>query len=155
METEKKPKRKPFGDLYNELVLTFDNLKEVKLFAAVCPRETEMAQDLFGWKIVFGKHQIACDNELEARFLRVFAELGWRSVKMPQDEKYLAKILPEFESLKERADRLYFERAKTIFSRKLRQEVKMKYYRKISKTYAEFKTDAPKRRTRKQVEAIR
>ncbi|MDQ6786252.1 MAG: hypothetical protein M3033_05465 [Acidobacteriota bacterium] len=144
METEQKPKRKPFGDLYNELVLTRKDLKEVELFGTVCPRETEIAADLFGLKIVFGKHQIDCDTELEARFLRIFAELGWREVKMPRDEKYLAKILPEIEALKERADRLYFEREKTIFSRKLRREVKMKYYRKISKTYAEFLAEKPK-----------
>jgi len=150
METEQKPKRKPFGDLYNELVLTHDNLKEVELFGTVCPRETEIVPDLFGWKIVFGKHQIACDSELEARFLQIFAELGWREVKMPQDEKYIAKILSEIEALKERADRLYFERAKTIFSRKLRQEVKMKYYRKISKTYAEFLAEKPKTKSSKQ-----
>ena len=154
METEKKPKRKPFGDLYNELVLTQDNLNEVELFGTVRPRETELLQDLFGWKLVFGKHQVECHSELEARYLRVFAELGWRSVQVPQDEKHISKILPEFESLKERADRLYFDRAKTIFSRKLRQEVKLKYYRKISKTYAEFQAESPKRKPSRTAKAI-
>ncbi|MCA1625147.1 MAG: hypothetical protein LC768_09045 [Acidobacteria bacterium] len=122
-------KRKPFGDLYNELVLTQDNLKEVELVGTICPGETELVQDLFGWKIIFGKHQIECRSQLQARFLRVFTELGWRSVKVPQDEKYLAEILPELESLKQRADELYKKREKTIFSRKLRQEVKTKFYR--------------------------
>jgi hypothetical protein len=142
--TEKLPKRKPFGDLYNELILTQKDLKEVELIGSVCAGETELVQDLFGWKIIYGKHQIVSDSEIEARFLRVFTELGWREVKVPQDEKYLAKILPEFESLKQRADDLFNKRKKTIFSRKLRQEVKMKFYRKISKTYAEFQAEKSK-----------
>ena len=147
-------KRKPFGDLYNEFVLTQKNLKERELIGTICPGETELAQDLFGWKIVYGKHQIACDSELEARYLRIFTELGWRSVPVPQDEKYLAKILPEFESLKQRADELYKKREKTIFSRKLRQEVKMKFYRNISKTLAEYQSANPKRKTIKSVETF-
>jgi hypothetical protein len=148
-------KRKPFGDLYNEFVLTQKNLKEKELIGSICPGETELVQDLFGWKIVYGKHQIVCDSELEARYLRVFTELGWRNVLVPQDEKYLAAILPEFESLKQRADDLYKKREKTIFSRKLRQEVKMKFYRKISKTLAEFQSDKPKSKTIKQIETVR
>jgi len=109
-------------------------------------------QDLFGWKIVFGKHQIDCDSELEARFVRVFTELGWRSLQVPKDENYLAKILPELEANKQRADELYKKREKTIFSRKLRQEVKMKFYRKISKTLAEYQASKPKSKLSKSVQ---
>ncbi len=153
MDIEQKPKRKPFGDLYNELILTQKKLKEVELPGTVCPGETELVQDLFGWKIIYGKHQIDCASELEARLLRVFTELGWRSVFVPRDEKHIAKILPEFESLKQRADDLFKKREKTIFSRKLRREVKMKYYRTISKTYAEFPASKRKSKLLKSVQA--
>lgn len=149
MQTEKKPKRKPFGDLYNELVLTQKKLKEIELPGTICPRETEIVQDLFGWKIIFGKHQIDCDTELQARFLQIFTELGWRTIKMPTDEKHLAKILPEIEALKNRADRVYFEREKTIFSRKLRNEVKFKLYRNLSGTYEELLAQKAKEKPRR------
>lgn len=152
-DTEQKPKRKPFGDLYNELILTQKKLREVELPGSVCPGETELEKDLFGWKIIYGKHQIDCRSELEARLLRVFVELGWREVKVPLDETRIAEILPAFESLKERADRLYREREKTIFSRKLRREVKMKFYRKISKTLAEYQASKPKSKLSKSVQA--
>lgn len=137
MTTERVPKRKPFGDLYNELVLTQERLREHMLFGTVCPGETELTKGLFGWSIVYGKETVNCDSELEARYLRVFAELGWKSVLLPADEAYLETILPEFESLKERADELYRNREKTIFSRKLRREVKHKFYRYISQTLAD------------------
>jgi len=142
-----------FGEFYKEEILTFGKLKEKELIGSICPGETELVQDLFGWKVIFGKHQIDCDSELEARFVRVFTELGWRSVQVPQDENYLAKILPELEANKQRADELYKKREKTIFSRKLRQEVKMKFYRKISKTLAEYQASKPKSKLSKSVQA--
>ena len=141
-----------FGDFYEEKVLTFAKLKEKELIGSVCAGETELVQDLFGWKIVLGKHQIDCNSELEARFVRVFTELGWRSVQVPQDENYLAKILPELEANKQRADNLYKKREKTIFSRKLRREVKMKYYRRISKNTVEYQATKSKSKTIKSVE---
>ena len=59
----------------------------------------------------------------------------------------------KFESLKQRADDLYKKREKTIFSRKLRQEVKMKFYRKLSKTLAEYQASKPKSKLSKSVRA--
>ncbi len=143
-----------FGEFYKEEILTFGKLKEKELPGSICPGETELTQDLFGWKILYNKQQIDCDSELEARYLSVFTELGWRSVQVPQDENYLAKILPELEANKQRADELYKKREKTIFSRKLRQEVKMKFYRKISKTLAEHQASKPKYKLSKSVQAI-
>lgn len=105
-----------------------------------------MVQGLFGWAIVFGKNRINAESEAEARLLRVFAELGWKSAQVPTNEDYIAKILPEFELLKARADELYKKREKTIFSRKLRREVKTKFYRLISQTLDE-QSRQPKART--------
>lgn len=137
MTTERVPKRKPFGDLYNELILTRDELAERELFGTVCPGETELVRTMYEWQVVFGNDRITCETETEARYLQIFAELGWRSVMVPADEKYLAHLLPEFESLKNRADELYKKREKTIFSKKLRREVKNKFYRLISQSTPE------------------
>ncbi len=135
---------KLFGDLYNELILTQPDLKEKELPGSVCPGESEVVESLFGWNVIVNGKTIECDSEPEARFVRIFTEIGWQNILIPSDEKYLSKILPEFEAMKDRVDELYKKREKTIFSRKLRKEVKLKFYRNTGRTVADYRAEKPR-----------
>lgn len=124
------------GDYYAEKVLSKEarQLANRELLGWMCWNETAIEQNLFGWQVrVEDKHAFDCRSELEARYLRVFLELGWRSVHIPKDDLYLAEILPRIEYLKRRADEIVDNGLKTIFNRKLRIEVRRKLYQKISK----------------------
>lgn len=149
----KKP-RKLVGDLYNEHILKRDDLVEKDLLNLLCPCETEIVQDLFGWKIVIGKQQVECDSETQAKYLQIFTELGWSDVLMPKDDEYIAKVLPKFEAIKNRADRLFNERAKTIFGKKLRRKVKMGFYQDVSSTLEEAYENNPNIKKSKTVEKV-
>ncbi len=122
-----------FGDYYEEKILPLKDLEERELYGSACYGETELKPDLFGWKItVEGKYHFEADTELEARYLLVFLELGWRRVKVPRDQERLAEVLPRLEYLKRRADELINEKMSGILSRKLRDEIRHKTYRGIS-----------------------
>ena len=57
------------------------------------PKQAEpitIENTLFGWQVRVGKKKVYCDSENQARYLRLFAEMGWDYVLIPQDEKYLA-----------------------------------------------------------------
>ncbi len=122
------------GDYYAEKILSRKDLIERELLGWVCWGGVELQQDLFGWKVHVGKDEFACRSETEARYLRVFLDLGWRKVSVPQDEKYLAEILPRLEYLKRRADEIIDSGLAAVFNRKLKDEVRRKFYRKISGT---------------------
>lgn len=122
-----------FGDYYEEKILPLKNLAERELHGSACYGETELKPDLFGWKItVEGKYNFEADTELEARYLLVFLELGWRRVKVPRDQESLAEVLPRLEYLKRRADEMINEKLSGILSRKMRDEIRWKTYRGIS-----------------------
>ena len=122
-----------FSDYYEEKILPLKNLKERELYGSVCYGETELKPDLFGWKItVEGKYNFEADTELEARYLLVFLELGWRRVMVPRNQESIAEFLPRLEYLKRRADEIINEKLSGIISRKLRDEIRRKTYRGIS-----------------------
>lgn len=129
------------GDYYAEKVLSLEKkrLRKHELLGYCCWNETKLAPNLFGWQIIVeDKHRFDCNTETEARYLRVFLELGWREVFVPKDEKHLAEILPRLEYLKHRADELLDTKLATVFNRKLRAEVRRKVYRMISQRKADI-----------------
>lgn len=121
------------GDYYAEKVLPQKKLVEHELLGYSCWGETEITHNLLGWQVHAGKkHKFDCRSELEARYLKIFLELGWRRVAVPDDETQLAEILPRLEYLKRRADEIIEGGLATVFDRKLKAEVRRKVYRKIS-----------------------
>ena len=87
------------GRFYKEKILI-----QKSLLTKILPRtsgEVKIEQDLYGWRLYYsGKRYIRCSSTEEARYLKIFLELGLNEVKVPKDNKYLKDILPEIESLK-------------------------------------------------------
>jgi len=131
-----KPKRRieGFGGFYAEKVLSQgrENLIKRELVGYSCFGELRMEQDLFGWKVHTKRRVFECDSEIEARYLMVFLELGWREIYVPKDLNYFAEIMPRLDYLKARMDRVLNEGLKRVFGRKIRQEARTIFYRKVS-----------------------
>lgn len=142
-EATEKPKRKEgFGEFYAEKVLSQgrENLVKRELVGYSCFGELRLEEWMFGWKIHTKRHVFETDTELEARYLMIYLELGWREIYVPKDLEYLAEIMPRLEYLKARLDRILTEGLKRVFGRKIRQEARMLTYQKVSR----IPEDAPK-----------
>jgi len=86
----------------------------------------EIRNELFGWRISSGKDHIDCQNEAEAEYFKIWLESGLEEVKVPKDESYIMKILPELKELKERIDRIISDHISSITSQKLQQKILQK-----------------------------
>ncbi len=137
-----KKKTETFGKFYADKVLSQkrENLVRRDLVGYSCFGELRMEQDLFGWKVHTKRRVFECDSELEAKYLMIFLELGWREIYVPKDLEYFAEIMPRLDYLKARMDRVLTDGLKRVFGRKIRQETRTIFYRKVS----EIPEDAPR-----------
>lgn len=118
---------KLLGNFYREKILNQKNIKTVKLFHPT--KEIEIKKDFLkgsGWLLSSGKDFIECQSEVEAEYLKIWLESGLEEVKVPKDESYLSKILPEFKALKEEIDQIISDHISTITSQKLQQKILQK-----------------------------
>ena len=127
---------KLLGHFYREKIISQKNLKTVKLFHPNTPltsplakggkRGVEIKNELFGWRLSSGKDHIDCQSEAEAEYLKIWLESGLEEIKVPKDESYLLKILPELKALKERIDHIISDHISSITSQKLQQKILQK-----------------------------
>jgi len=115
---------KLLGHFYREKILSQKNLKTVKLFHPT--KDIHIKNELFGWRLSSGKDHIDCQSEAEAEYLRVWLGSGLEEVKVPKDESYILKILPELKALKGKIDQIITEHISTITSQKLQQKILQK-----------------------------
>jgi hypothetical protein len=83
----------------------------------------EIKNELFGWRLSSGKDHIDCQSEAEAAYLKIWLESGLEEVKVPKDEPYLIKILPELKALKEKIDNIISDHISSITSQKVQQNI--------------------------------
>jgi hypothetical protein len=88
------------GDFYRDRILTRDDIKQRELTLPV-DKEPQIIKYLFGWQLVAGDDSIDCRSEVEARYLRIFVELGLHEVAVPDSDEFLDRVLPDLEYLKE------------------------------------------------------
>jgi transcription termination factor NusB len=126
---------KLLGNFYREKILSQKNLKTVKLFhptpltsplAKGGKRGVEIKNELFGWLLSSGKDLIECQSEAEAEYLKIWLESGLDEVKIPEDESYISKILPELKALKEKIDQIISDHISSITSQKLQNKILQK-----------------------------
>ncbi len=85
------------GKFYKERILSRKNLTSRRLPKA--GGKTKIEAGLFGWRLYSGRAHIDCSSELEARYLKIWADIGLARVKMPKDLKYLKNIISNLEKL--------------------------------------------------------
>ncbi|MEW6162872.1 MAG: N-6 DNA methylase [Nitrospirota bacterium] len=118
---------KLLGHFYRENILNQKNLKTVKLFHPT--KEVQIKKDFlkgFGWLLSSGKDHIECLTEAEAEYLKIWLESGIEEVKVPKDESYTSKILPELKDLKEKIDQIISDHISSITSQKLQKKILQK-----------------------------
>ena len=119
------------GKFYREKILSHKPLSTKRL-----PRvsgEVRVAQDLFGWRLSWGRQHIDCTSEYEARYLKVWLEAGLDSVKMPKDKDYLEEIVPPLEELKSKIDRTFQTYLSSIVTPKLQQRLRHQLWQEAAK----------------------
>jgi type I restriction-modification system DNA methylase subunit len=85
------------GKFYREKILNQEELTSRRLLKAT--GETKIEAGLFGWRLYSGRVHIDCSSELEARYLKIWSDVGLEKVKMPKDESYLEEVVSDLESI--------------------------------------------------------
>jgi hypothetical protein len=85
------------GKFYRERIL---NQKKLTTRRLVRTRgKTKIEAGLFGWRVYSGRLHIDCSSEIEARYLRVWTDVGLEKVKIPKDAGYVEEIISDLEGL--------------------------------------------------------
>jgi len=119
------------GKLYREKILPHKPLRTKSL--PKVSGEVKLEQELFGWRLSSGREHMDCTSEMEARYLKVWLEAGLESIKMPKDEGYLRKIIPELESLKRKTDEVFEDYLGAILDPKLHQRLLHQLWQEVTK----------------------
>lgn len=117
---------KLLGEYYREKVLSLKPKarKEVRLpWRNEFDSPVTIEPALFGWRLHTDREFIELPSEEEARYCKVFAEIGAREILVPKDLAYLKSFLPELEELKQKADRILNEELENWLSRKHRRQI--------------------------------
>jgi hypothetical protein len=80
----------------------------------------EVENFLFGWCLKSGKKVIDCSSEAEARYKRIFLEMGWDRAMIPKDNVYLSSIINRWETLFEKTQTVLQEHTSSILQKKTR-----------------------------------
>ncbi|MCL0103168.1 N-6 DNA methylase [Dehalococcoidia bacterium] len=119
------------GKFYREKVLSRKPLVKRTLPPALA--EIRLEQDLFGWRLSWGRQHLACTSEPEARYLKVWMEAGLDTVKVPKDEDCLKAIVPELEALKQKTDEVFENYLGSILDPRTRQRLLHQLWREVMK----------------------
>lgn len=124
---------KTLGEFYREKILSLPEEKLDTIEFSYSSNGLKITKDLFGWKLCSGRRFIECKTEEEARYLKVFIEVGMTEIKMPKDNEYLKSILPELEHLKKRAEEIINQYIDGMRSRKIREQVRWAVWSEVLK----------------------
>ncbi|MCL0090529.1 N-6 DNA methylase [Dehalococcoidia bacterium] len=119
------------GKFFREKVLIRKPL--VKRTLPPASAEIRLEQDLFGWRLSWGRQHLACTSEPEARYLKVWMEAGLDTVKVPKDEDCLKAIVPELEALKQKTDEVFENYLGSILDPRTRQRLLHQLWREVMK----------------------
>ena len=114
---------------YKEKILNQKKLKIHKLPEA--EEDMKIEKSLFGWQLKNGKSAIACRSEFEARYLKIWIELGLEKIKVPADEQYLKKCMIELEKLKSEIDSKIDSLVGSILDRKLKKIILHRIWQRL------------------------
>ena len=119
---------KTIGEFYRENVLSLPKRALEERYLPNASEPMKIEKTLFGWKLHAGRKTIECRSEEEARYLRVFIDIGAPDIMVPKDDEHLASILPELERLKRRTDEIINDGVDGILNRRIRQQVRHQVY---------------------------
>ena len=113
------------GRIYGEEVLS-GRTRVVSLFGRKC--EPRILNTFLGFELQVAQKRITCPDMSTARYLRIFAEVGVPSVRVPYDPTFTSCVLPQLEQALKRIKDLLL---KENLNRKQHQSKLRNIYRKI------------------------
>lgn len=114
---------------YKEKILDRKDLITKKL--PEIEKKIEIKKGLFGWQIISGKISIDCRSESEVEYLKVWLQAGAKSIKLPRDERYLAKTAKELKKLKSNADRIIEDYLGSVLDTKIKSQLLHQIWQRI------------------------
>jgi len=120
---------KKLGNWYKEKILIRKDLQTKKL--PELESEPRIERSLFGWQIRDGKKAIECRSKDEARYLKVWLNVGVGSIKIPKDEKYLIGATKELENRKLEIDNAIESYLGSILDQKLKLQILHQIWQRI------------------------
>lgn len=128
-------KRPSFWQFYLDNVISLGKgrLEKRELPGYCLWGETEIEQDLFGWKVKTKREEFECGSESEARYLEIFMHLGWSEVYVPKETADYDEFMPALETLKAKADEVIGNGLRRVFAKpQLKFGVRSSTYQDIS-----------------------
>lgn len=86
---------------------------------------------LYCWRVHAGKVEVPCQSRSEARFLRVFAVAGFRSVRVPSDAKSLEAVAARLTELLGQATAAIEDVASQVAQSRLRARLVRSYWSSV------------------------
>lgn len=90
---------------YRTYIKLRKDLREVELPNRVDENEIRIEKTMFpnDYRLYYWKNKhIQCKTELEARYLSIWLKHGLTTIEIPEDEKYLAEIMPILEKVEKK-----------------------------------------------------
>ncbi len=94
--------------------------------------EIRIESDFEGYRLYYGKKYILCNSQSEACYFKVWMDAGLESVKVPEDEVYLNKIVPDLEKLMQKIKEIIESYTESILQPKLRQKILHQIWREVT-----------------------
>lgn len=82
-------------EIYRKEVLPFKT-RTVRLLGVKCP--AVIIQTLLGFEVKAHQKRIQCPDLVTARYLKLFSEIGCRSIRLPYDPTQTSRLVPILES---------------------------------------------------------
>ncbi|MEW5945604.1 MAG: hypothetical protein AB1742_05345 [bacterium] len=119
------------GEFYKEKILSLPKKALMEMELPYGSEPSRVEQDLFGWNLRVGKELIECRSEEEARFLKVFQDIGYRDVMIPKSLDYIKELISELEDLRAGMDEVIDYYVECLISLKKRERVRQMVYSRI------------------------
>lgn len=121
------------GFFYKERILKLKKTREIDLPKLIA--SSKIDKGLFKWNLYYsGKKYIECETEEEARYFKIFLEIGFDSVVIPLDNDFLKSIIDDLENLKKRDEEIINSYLVSVTSVKTREMLRHRIWSEIFKS---------------------
>ncbi len=115
---------------YEEKILSRNDLETKEL--PEIGNNLKIEKGLYGWKIKGERGTLQCTSEAEAEYLKVWIEIGAKSIDIPKDETYLSKVAEELKTLKKEIGDIIDSYLGSVLDIKLKSQILYRIWQSIS-----------------------
>lgn len=115
---------------YEKEILQRDDVKEVEI--PNLGDNLRIEKGLYGWEIKGDKGSLIYESEAEAEYLKIWLELGIKSIYIPKDNIYLLKAVEELKALKNEIDAVVESYLSSVLDAKLKSQILYRVWQSIS-----------------------